>query len=103
MYLKAVESIVWTKQENHRLIFDKLATTHNIKESSDWYKVTKEDLNKEGGKNLLQKYYDNSLYKVLFIFFDLIGLAKEGNFIDIFFFLGINLLVSFTQSTSLEI
>ena len=57
-------SIPYNKRENHKLFFDRLSEELNIKEPSDWYKVTKDEIASRGGEKILQKYYNNSLYKV---------------------------------------
>src|SRR5258708_3970505 len=36
----------------------------NISQTTDWYKVKREDIYKHGGQILLQRYYNNSLYEV---------------------------------------
>ena len=38
----------------------------NISQPTDWYKVKREDVYKHGGQKLIEQYYGNSLYKVIF-------------------------------------
>lgn len=50
---------------NHRQFFDWIAKQRNIKSQDDWYRITKEDVYKRGGKNLLDVYYGKSLGNAL--------------------------------------
>ena len=53
----------WTRDSSRKDFFDRLAEVYQIRQPPDWYKVKREDVYKQGGKILLQKY-GNSLYKV---------------------------------------
>jgi len=54
----------WNKRESHKAFFELLSRSLGIKEPSDWYKVTKDDVHKFGGQKLLRQYYNDSIYQV---------------------------------------
>lgn len=51
-------------EDKLKLIFDTLAKHHNICRPEDWYKVTKDDISALLGTNQLDKYSDNTVFKV---------------------------------------
>lgn len=54
----------WTDRSTHKAFFEHLAKVFDIHQSSDWHNVKKEDIYKHGGQNLLQMYYNDSIYQV---------------------------------------
>lgn len=54
----------WNTIESHRNFLEKLKVKFQIREPSDWGKVTIQDINAHGGASLL-KYYQSSLFKCL--------------------------------------
>lgn len=61
-----VKGAAWANKENHKSFFDLLGRELSLQQPSDWYKLTKQDVYKYGGRGLLQKCYDNSVVKVNF-------------------------------------
>ena len=56
----------WRTVSTHQKFFESMAQEKNISRPTDWYEVKREDC-KQGGQTLLEKYYGNSLYKVLVV------------------------------------
>ena len=54
----------WTIRSNHAEFFDRLAQVKQVSQPADWCRVKKEDVYNLGGQKLLQRYYNDSLYKV---------------------------------------
>lgn len=54
----------WQSMENRRKFFDEVAINLNIKNASDWGKVTIRQFCKFGGAGILN-YYNNSLFSCL--------------------------------------
>jgi len=51
----------WNPIENQRQYFDWLKLHLGYSDMEDWYKVTIEDFHRNGGSQLLHRYYKNSL------------------------------------------
>jgi hypothetical protein len=51
----------WKDKQNQKALFDQLATKWNIQKPEDWNKVTTTMVFKEGGKFLINQYYNGSL------------------------------------------
>ena len=54
----------WRNPTYRKEYFHRLARELNISQPTDWYKVTRETIEKYGGQTLLKQYYGNSVYKV---------------------------------------
>lgn len=52
-------------KDQHRQFFEHIGEKLNFKTTQDWYKLGKEDVYHFGGKYLLSKSYDNSVFKVI--------------------------------------
>jgi hypothetical protein len=62
---KTIGNAIWTKKENQRTFFSLLGKELGYTQMEDWYNLKKEDVEKYGGKALLNKFYDNSPLKAL--------------------------------------
>lgn len=63
--LAVVPKAYWSSMENRRKFMDKLTKDFNIRNPSDWGKLTTRDIRKSGGVSLLSNYYNNSLFRCL--------------------------------------
>jgi hypothetical protein len=56
----------WKDKANHRKYFDWLASIKDIKSHHDWYKITRHDIESNGGRSLLH-LYDNSPIRAIMV------------------------------------
>eukprot|EP01114_Cavostelium_apophysatum_P021760 TRINITY_DN7678_c1_g1_i3.p1 TRINITY_DN7678_c1_g1~~TRINITY_DN7678_c1_g1_i3.p1 ORF type:complete len:362 (-),score=85.74 TRINITY_DN7678_c1_g1_i3:265-1350(-) len=49
----------WADPKNRRSFFEDIAKGCNVKERSDWYRVSKNEIKRQGGSRLLQLYSDS--------------------------------------------
>src|SRR5690348_4047474 len=55
----------WKKRQHHKEFFDRSGKQLEYKELEDWYKVTQGEINKHGGEQMLNKYYEGSHVEAL--------------------------------------
>src|SRR5690349_12328805 len=55
----------WQRVEDQRAFLDNLASKFKIVDKNQWYSFSALDVKQNGGKLLLERYYDNNLFKLL--------------------------------------
>lgn len=64
-WFSKVPNSYWKSMENRKMLMDQIAKKLNIKNPSDWGKVTQNCIYELGGCSLLTRYYNGSLFACL--------------------------------------